>query len=68
MDSQIKDLLDGSDFVTFTDVANELQVHVNKGNFKFIFLVLFQLLITAKTMIKDFAKASSDETVYFLSG
>ena len=31
MDSQIKDLLDGSDFVTFTDVANELQVHVNKG-------------------------------------
>merc|ERR1711892_688547 len=52
MDSQIKDLLDGSDFVTFTDVANELQVHVNK----------------AKTIIKDFAKASSDETVYFLSG
>lgn len=31
MDSQIKDLLDERHFVTITDVANELQVHVNKG-------------------------------------
>ena len=33
MDTEINDLLEEHDIVTFTDIANELQVHVNKGNF-----------------------------------
>ena len=33
MDTEINDLLDEHEIVTFTDIANQLQVHVNKGNF-----------------------------------
>ena len=32
MDTEINDLLDEHEIVTFTDIANQLQVHVNKGN------------------------------------
>ena len=34
MDTEINDLLEEHNIVTFTDIANELQVHVNKGNFE----------------------------------
>ena len=37
MDTEINDLLDEHEIVTFTDIANQLQVHVNKGNFVNIF-------------------------------
>ena len=37
MDTEINDLLDEHEIVTFTDIANQLQVHVNKGNFVKIF-------------------------------